>query len=298
MEQCTQTYHRDCPPSSATEAAGQAKINIDSGGSGLKDHLKSDHKQTHSIPIEIMREKPGPAVASNLPESSQSDENDSGGQREKRAQSNRKQWHKSPESVRELTRSLSRMNNPNGGTRTVEQEHSRMITRTPIMVDLGLPTKEYSNAYHQAQTEPGGVKTNQSFLPPLTGFSDSDSFEARCSTAGGGGCGDGCGHGDDHEVHCICESLKKTSLKEQCYGEPEVGVDSRLSYYRTNGKDAGAEVNWIVSRPERRKPKDNLRLEGPMDLETTFRSTYEDTAKRMIGEYSLRKLRLTLPTEC
>lgn len=56
---------------------------------------------------------------------------------------------------------------------------------------------------------------------------------------------------------CICEGMYKTS--GECH--------------ETN--------QWVVSRPVRNRPKDNLRLEGPMEMETTFKTTYESTAKRI-----------------
>ena len=55
--------------------------------------------------------------------------------------------------------------------------------------------------------------------------------------------------------------------------------------YKTNNQCSDSN-HWVVSRPVRNKPKDNLRLEGPMELETTFKNSYESTAQQMNNDLS------------
>lgn len=132
------------------------------------------------------------------------------------------------------------------------------------------PTMSSRNEQHQQHRD--------TFLPPLTGFSDSDSFDLGSTTGsiGSGGvcCGGGGARsvGPNGKIQCICETLKKTHLEEKIVRE----VSPPLDYIDMSGE------NWLVTRPKKVRPRDNLRLEGHMDMQTTFHSTYDDTAQKMI----------------
>ena len=54
-----------------------------------------------------------------------------------------------------------------------------------------------------------------------------------------------------------------------------------------SGHRTDSSEEWLVPRPLRAKPKDLLKLEGPLDLDTTFRTSYDVTAKQVY--HSLNK---------
>lgn len=54
--------------------------------------------------------------------------------------------------------------------------------------------------------------------------------------------------------------------------------DKRQSPYSNQPDDA-----WVVRRPSRHRPKDQLKLEGSLDMNTTFRTTIEHLAKQRIA---------------
>lgn len=58
-------------------------------------------------------------------------------------------------------------------------------------------------------------------------------------------------------------------------------LDGRSS---SKPRSAMADEEWIVMKPVRRKPKDLIKLEGPMDLSTTFRSSYDRAAKEIVNQ--------------
>lgn len=242
-----------------------------------------------------------------------------------KSSSQRKTWQTSPEEVEELTRSLSRLRttDEHGGgylyEKMVEKEKQSKSTsnrrHNPIskkqQTEVGQTvngkavTKQTSTSIDQPHLVNGGhqqeydyvVKMTttsnghhqqkaESFLPPLTGFSDTDSSFGSFSCSVDGEHNHSMQQ-DQHQlpttstdhrhVQCICESLKKSKLEEH----ENFGAADDAENGNGNIKFIDVEDNWIVSRPRRAKPRDNLRLEGPMEMETTFRSTYETTAQRM-----------------
>lgn len=48
-----------------------------------------------------------------------------------------------------------------------------------------------------------------------------------------------------------------------------------------SGHRTDSSEEWLVPRPLRAKPKDLLKLEGPLDMDTTFRTSYDVTAKQV-----------------
>ncbi|XP_074601968.1 uncharacterized protein LOC141855725 isoform X2 [Brevipalpus obovatus] len=62
-----------------------------------------------------------------------------------------------------------------------------------------------------------------------------------------------------------------------------VDRDLRVDHSVREDNSMSCEPEWIVTKPEKVKPQDNLRLEGEMDLETTFRSTIDSSAQRMLA---------------
>ena len=196
-----------------------------------------------------------------------------------------------------------------GGKTAASKQHQMstqpiLISSTTTMIDqphLVNGSGNHHHHHHQQQqyvvkqlnngpttTQPAKAEP---FLPPLTGFSDSDSsfgsfscsvegdhhLLPTSSTAAGGA------SGDHRQVQCICESLKKSKLEETENFDGNAG-GAAAGENGGNINFIDVDDNWIVTRPKRSKPRDNLRLEGPMEMETTFRSTYETTAQRMITD--------------
>ena len=197
----------------------------------------------------------------------------------------RKTWQTSPEEVEELTRSLSQMKTdrtPDGYCYEKLIEKSKTTTMNKDKPKKDGPCSAIEHQQHQRYSMPTKMKTNvpqnnqptngsarrESFLPPLTGFSDSDSSFGSMV----------CSADDCDKIHCICESLRKTRLDASNEQNGE-----NVSYINYEDDD-----KWIVTRPTRVKPRDNLRLEGPMDMETTFRSTYDTTAQRRMNSMESR----------
>lgn len=178
----------------------------------------------------------------------------------------RKTWQTSPEQVEELTRSLSQMKtNPTSNGYSYEklvERSTKTLTKAKEPMDYSLPSK----VKNVADSEPPLAVQRESFLPPLTGFSDSDSSFGSIT----------CSAEDCDKIHCICESMKKTRLLNENYNQHDDEDESGVNFINND-----ADEKWIVMRPTRIKPRDNLRLEGPMDMETTFQSTYETTAQRV-----------------
>lgn len=57
----------------------------------------------------------------------------------------------------------------------------------------------------------------------------------------------------------------------------------RLDNSLKNDLSMSCEPEWIVTKQETIKPHDNLKLEGEMNLETTFRATIDSSAQRMMS---------------
>ncbi|KAF7493131.1 hypothetical protein SSS_02346 [Sarcoptes scabiei] len=238
----------------------------------------------------------------------------------------RKTWETSPKHVEELTRSLSRLRDDEHGNRLMEQtfERSKKQTNGRVVKDGGVskttktkPTNEFgsdanrkkSNLVHYSikkDHKPFGTNTNvsthpieanqTSFLPPLTGFSDSDSSFSSFV----------CSSEDCDKIHCICETLRRTELQENEFYDNHHGdnndhnnnhnhVGFRKYHHDHNGInyiDSGSNQNdWIVMRSKQIRPRDNLKLEGPMDLETTFHSTYGKRSQKQSPQLYLNTRR-------
>ncbi|KAH9392822.1 hypothetical protein TYRP_005910 [Tyrophagus putrescentiae] len=184
-----------------------------------------------------------------------------------------------------------------GGKTAAAKQHQMstqpiLISSTTTMIDqphLVNGSGNHQQHHHQQQQQyvvkqlNNGPTTTQPakaepFLPPLTGFSDSDSsfgsfscsvegdhhLLPTSSTAAGGA------SGDHRQVQCICESLKKSKLEETENFDGNAG-GAAAGENGGNINFIDVDDNWIVTRPKRSKPRDNLRLEGPMEMETTFR---------------------------
>ena len=264
----------------------------------------------------------------------------------------RQTWKTSPEQVEELTRSLSRIRNDEQGnhrattTKTYQKSKTKQATKKSNPKETKSKMKDSKRNQQQQQQpqfmmpirvvsttrivnsmtedDPTPTTTNNNptattgFLPPITGFSDTDSsFSSNV-----------CSSGDDcDKIHCICETLKKTHLQEhhhhphhhdphhqqplidndyddyqqqqhqQQYHQSENGINFINIDNTNNNAD-----NWIVVRPKRLRPQDNLRLEGQMELETTFRSTYgrqsvgSDKSKRSINSQNSQQQQLYFNT--
>lgn len=92
----------------------------------------------------------------------------------------------------------------------------------------------------------------------------------------------------DSESHRITERATKqkevsnnTSLppiKAVSGNQPIYENQEKLIQVRSNILSR-ADSRWIVTKPERKRPKDNLKLEGYMDLNTTFQTSYENIEK-------------------
>ncbi|KAH9416525.1 hypothetical protein DERP_009888 [Dermatophagoides pteronyssinus] len=192
----------------------------------------------------------------------------------------RQTWKTSPEQVEELTRSLSRIRNDEHGnhratttTKTYQKSKTKQATKKSNPKETKSKVKDSKRNQQQQQPQfmmpirvvsttrivnsmteddPTPTTTNNNptattgFLPPITGFSD---------------------------------------------------TDSSFSNNTNNNAD-----NWIVVRPKRLRPQDNLRLEGQMELETTFRSTYgrqsvgSDKSKRSINSQNSQQQQLYFNT--
>lgn len=59
------------------------------------------------------------------------------------------------------------------------------------------------------------------------------------------------------------------------------GHSSQRDLTKNERRHRNNSVEWVVTRPHKRKPKDVFTLEGVMDMETTFASTYDATAKEL-----------------
>ena len=195
-----------------------------------------------------------------------------------------------------------------GGKMAASKQHHMstqpiLISSTTTMIDqphLVNGSGNHQQHHHQQQQQyvvkqlNNGPTTTQPakaepFLPPLTGFSDSDSSfgSFSCSVEGDHHLlptsSTAAASGDHRQVQCICESLKKSKLEETENFDGNAG-GAAAGENGGNINFIDVDDNWIVTRPKRSKPRDNLRLEGPMEMETTFRSTYETTAQRMITD--------------
>ena len=150
----------------------------------------------------------------------------------------RKQWERSPDQMKEISRSLSQINGISGTQ--VDKRDQNLIRNK----------RSTNEKLKESQT----IKQT---LPPINS-SDSDS-------------------GREPTDKCICEAMYKS------------GGELRLT-------DTTNESNqWVVTRPIRNRPKDNLRLEGPMEMETTFKTTYESTAKQ-INESLGKNVAVVMPS--
>jgi hypothetical protein len=136
----------------------------------------------------------------------------------------RKQWETSPDQIKEITRSLSQINESH-----FDKTDHELIRNKTCATD-----KSYDN------------QVNRSLFPPINTMSD---YEL----------------GKEQTITCVCDESHKSNTDFQV-----------MDKFNTH-----TEPQWVVTRPKRNKPKDNLRLEGPMELETTFKTTYESTVKQI-----------------
>ncbi|KAH9497174.1 hypothetical protein DERF_013178 [Dermatophagoides farinae] len=245
-----------------------------------------------------------------------------------RNRNQRQTWKTSPEQVEELTRSLSRMRNDEHGNQTTTTTYQKSKTKTATKKTnnnketKSKPSHSKINIINHKQpqymmpvrvvsttrivntmTEDDPITTTNvptndpttvttGFLPPITGFSDTDSSFSSIV----------CSSDDCDKIHCICETLKKTHLEEHQHQQQQpplmIENDDYDRQHRQHPLENGINFinmddadNWIVVRPKRSRPRDNLKLEGPMELETTFRSTYgrqsgSDKSKRSTSQNS------------
>lgn len=92
------------------------------------------------------------------------------------------------------------------------------------------------------------------------------------------------GRKHQHKKETVLPPLRKKGVVKQSPGNILFSSSRDISAAGRNGNRYSNE--WIVTRPSKRRPKDELTLEGVMNMETTFSSTYEAAAKELSRQKS------------
>lgn len=82
-----------------------------------------------------------------------------------------------------------------------------------------------------------------------------------------------------HKRETVLPPLRTKGVVTQHSGKVVHSSNGDVSATGRNGNRYSNE--WIVTRPPKRRPKDELTLEGVMNMETTFSSTYEAVVKEL-----------------
>ena len=90
------------------------------------------------------------------------------------------------------------------------------------------------------------VQSNQSILPPIN-----PEFNSK---------------------NCICTDQQNMA---------DYSNDEMIKYIDISHRNDSDHSQWIVQRPHRVRPQDNLKLEGYLDMDTTFKTSYDATAKEL-----------------
>lgn len=196
----------------------------------------------------------------------------------------RKQWQISPEALKSISNSYPKVSNPSASS----------ITSREGRVGGGQNRRNHlTNAKQsvgQNNSSASGHNSNRK-LPPIERSVESQNFDSNNISIS---------RTESHQKRSIStnEIVTEKSKEISSINYNREGTESSCSQIMesqhreaTLGRiDASVredhsiscEPEWIVSRPTKAKPTDNLKWEGPMELETTFKSTIDSSAAQRL----------------
>lgn len=164
---------------------------------------------------------------------------------------------------------------------TSPEHHMKDISRSFSSFDINERTDvkqdQQTQESRNERPDSNASSVGSTSLPPLMKNSIScNGLDARNKSGGG--------ENDYHDYYL--KETPDTKTPPHTYVTVDgVGIDA--VYKEMNG----VNEEWVVPRPQIKKPRDLLKPEGDMDLITTFKDTYETTAQKLLSQRIKEEIR-------
>jgi len=193
---------------------------------------------------------------SNLDRHDESDENEGYGSLSKR-EKNRKQWKKSADNIQHICDSYCKLHlNSESDKGSNLAEYSRHRSRSRRSA-CQLPPLQHKN-----------IKRKDSYGAQQDGQVKKEEKNVEIDSS------------DHKEISKSKEVVNHQKSNNYAY---EYNDTPKVDHNLRSESSLSLDPAWIVRKPEKNKPQDHLKLEGKMDLETTFKSTIGLSAEQIMA---------------
>ncbi|XP_015785265.1 uncharacterized protein LOC107362671 isoform X2 [Tetranychus urticae] len=184
----------------------------------------------------------------------------------------RKQWQISPEALKSIANSYPKVANPSASSVASREGRGGASHRNQAVNSRNSVNKN-NNSLHNSRKLPPIERTVENQNTEISHIVRSESQGRSVSNK----------LDQTKEVSKI--NYTREGAESSCSQIMESHRESGGSHIDVSVREdqsISCEPEWIVPRPTKVKPTDNLKLEGQMDLETTFRSTIDSSAAQRL----------------